>query len=74
MTHGDIFKYFELYFPDYAKDKVDVWFQNGKNSIRIRQKNRQEFIFTYNGKDNWKFETIDSFMDGLRGASCIIQV
>lgn len=67
MNHGEIYKYFELYFPDFSGDKVDVWFQNGKNSIRVRQKNRQEFIFTYNGKDNWKFETVESFMVGLKG-------
>lgn len=67
MNHGEIYKYFELYFPDFSGDKVDVWFQNGKNSIRVRQKNRQEFIFTYNGKDNWKFETVESFMAGLKG-------
>lgn len=64
---GGVYKYFELYFPDFSGDKVDVWFQNGKNSIRVRQKNRQEFIFTYNDKDNWKFETVESFMAGLKG-------
>lgn len=67
MSHSDVHKWFELYFPDYAGDKVDTWFQNGKNSIRIRLKNRQEFVFTMHGKNNWKFETLESFMDGLRG-------
>lgn len=67
MSHSEIYKYFELYFPDFAGDKVDVWFQNGKNSIRIRQKNHQEFIFTYNGNSNWKFETMKSFVTGLKG-------
>lgn len=69
MSHSEIYKYFELYFPDFAGDKVDVWFQNGKNSICIRQKNRQEFIFTYNGKTNWKFETVGSFIAGLKGGN-----
>ncbi len=42
MTHNEVYKRFELYFPQYAgADKVDVWFPNGKNSIRIRQKNKQ---------------------------------
>lgn len=67
MSHGDVYKWFELYFPDYAGDKVDTWFPNGKNGIRIRQKNHQEFIFTFNGKDDWKFETLNSFLAGLRG-------
>lgn len=45
MSHSEVYKWFELYFPQYAGDKVESWFQNGKNSIRIRQKNHQEFIF-----------------------------
>lgn len=48
-------------------DKVESWFQNGKNSIRIRQKNHQEFIFTFNNEGNWRFETVESFMNGLKG-------
>lgn len=67
MTHSDVYKWFELYFPNYAGDKAIVWFQNGKNSIRVRQKNLQEFIFTFNGEKNWKFETADSFISGLKG-------
>ena len=39
MTHNEVFKWFELYFPIYAGDKIDTWFQNGKNSIRVRQTN-----------------------------------
>lgn len=38
MSHSEVYKWFELYFPQYAGDKVETWFQNGKNSIRIRQK------------------------------------
>lgn len=50
-----------------AGDKVESWFQNGKNRIRIRQKNHQEFIFTFNNEGNWRFETVESFMNGLKG-------
>ena len=46
MSHSEIMKWFEYYFPDYSRNRVDVWFPNGRNSIRIRQKNGQEFIFT----------------------------
>ena len=67
MTHKSVDQWFELYFPQYAGDKVDVWFQNGKNSIRIRQKNHQEFIFTFNDKDDWRFETVKSFINELKG-------
>lgn len=62
MSHNEVYKWFELYFPQYSGDKVEVWFPNGKNSIRIRQKNKQEFIFTYNRATDWKFETITSFL------------
>lgn len=44
MSHNDVYKWFELYFPLYAGEKVSAWFQNGKNSIRVRQTNGQEFI------------------------------
>ena len=64
MSHRDILKYFELYFPHYAGDKIEVWFPNGKDSIRIRQKNKQDFVFTYHGTANWRFETIESFLNG----------
>ena len=67
MSHSEVYKWFELYFPQYAGDKVESWFQNGKNSIRIRQKNHQEFIFTFNNEGNWRFETVESFMNGLKG-------
>lgn len=36
MSHSEVYKWFELYFPQYAGDKAETWFQNGKNSIRIR--------------------------------------
>jgi len=67
MAHGDVYKWFELYFPNYAGEKIEIWFPNGKNSIRIRQTNKQEFIFTYNGKDDWRFETVKSFIKGRKG-------
>lgn len=67
MSHNDVYKWFELYFPNYAGDAVDAWFPNGKNSVRVRQKNRQEFVFTFHDRANWKFETVGSFMTGLRG-------
>lgn len=62
MSHKEIYKWFELYFPIYAGDRVEVWFPNGKNSIRIRQINKQEFVFTYHSNKKWKFETLDSFL------------
>lgn len=65
MSHNEIYKWFELYFQPYAGDKVSAWFQNGKNSIRIRQTNGQEFVFTYHSAKNWRFETIDSYVEKM---------
>ena len=67
MSHSEVYKWFELYFPQYAGNKVEAGFQNGKNSIRIRQTNNQEFIFTFSDKGNWRFETVESYMKGLKG-------
>ncbi len=67
MAHGDVYKWFELYFPNYAGEKIEIWFPNGKNSIRVRQTNKQEFIFTYSGKDDWRLETAKSFAKGRKG-------
>lgn len=30
MSHSEVYKWFELYFPQYAGDKVESWFQNGR--------------------------------------------
>lgn len=63
MVHQEIFKLFSLYFPDYyGKEKSDVWFANGKNSIRIRLKNKQELIFTCYGKNDWRLETLKCYI------------
>jgi len=68
MSHNEVYKWFELYFPLYAGDnKVAAWFANGKNSIRVRQTNGQEFIFTYDGKYDWRFETVNSFLKRMKG-------
>lgn len=67
MVHTDVYKWFALYFPDYAGDRVDKWFPNGKNSIRVRQTNGQEFIFTYNSQKDWRLETINSFLSSAKG-------
>lgn len=67
MSHSEVMKWFEYYFPDYAGERIDVFFPNGRNSIRIRQKNGQEFIFTYHSQKEWKLETITSFLNGIEG-------
>ena len=68
MNHSVVYKWFALYFPDYAGDKVTSWYPNGNSSIRIKQKNGQEFIFTLIDKCDWTFETIGSFIKRTKGA------
>lgn len=67
MVHNEIIKKLELILPAYSGESITVWFPNGKNSIRIRKKDGNEFIFTYNNKNNWKFETIDSYIKNMKG-------
>lgn len=61
MMSKDIYEWFKLYFPQFV-EHVESWFPNGKNSVRVRQTNGQEFIFSYNGQRDWRFETVDSFL------------
>lgn len=61
MAHKEVLNNFKLYFPQFA-ESIDVWFPNGKNSIRIRLKDKREFIFTYHNVLFWRFETVDSFL------------
>lgn len=66
MSHKEVYKWFELYFPQYSK-YIKEWFPNGKNSVRVRQINGQDFVFTFNAPNNWRFETVGSFINELKG-------
>lgn len=66
MFHSDIFKAFKDYLPDRA-EKVTEYFPSGKNTIRVRQTNGQEFIFSYSGPRAWKFETMNQFIAEMKG-------
>jgi len=66
MVHSKIFEYFKECLPANA-EKVETYFPNGRNSIRVRQINGKEFIFSFNGSRAWKFETIDQFLAGMKG-------
>ena len=64
MTHDRIYKIFESLLPSY-RVLVSQWFQNGKNSIRVRIEGN-DYIFTYNNPKDWKFETVESFLKGMK--------
>ena len=66
MLHEDVYKKFEQQFPQYSKC-ISEWFPNGKDSIRVRAESGSDFIFTYHDWTNWRFETVDSFINGLKG-------
>lgn len=66
MIHKHIFKKFEEYFPAYANDS-EAWFPAGKNTIRIRLKNKREFIFQYDGPNDMRFETMEFFVERMKG-------
>ena len=66
MVHSKVFECFQEHLPAFA-EKVETYFPNGKNSIRVRQKDGKEFIFSFNGEKTWRFETIDQFLAGMKG-------
>ena len=68
MTHDVIFGYFRNCIPQCSKpSKIERWFPNGKNSIRIRFEDESEYVFTYYGDNVWCFETVDCFIMRLKG-------
>lgn len=66
MLQHEIYKLFCDRFPEYCRPD-DIWFPNGKNSVRIRQSNGQELVFTYHSRKNWRLETVESFISRLKG-------
>lgn len=66
MSQEKVFAIFNTLFPQFS-GQIESWFPNGKNSIRIRRFDNQDFIFTYNEPMDWRFETVDSFINGIHG-------
>jgi len=64
MTHRTILEQFNLYFPQFSRE-VESWSPHGKNTIRIRSISRREYIYKFNGMDDWSLETIDSFINRM---------
>lgn len=57
MNHKRIYEYFSKNVPDYA-DRTKLYIKNKHNSIKLKLLNGEEYIFTINGKNNWKLERI----------------
>lgn len=69
MLQEEVFKQFKKIFPSYSCH-IKEWFPNGRNSVRIRMSGA-DYIFTYTGYDDWKFETVGSYIKSLKkGGVC----
>lgn len=66
MVHAQVYSFFKKVMPLEEKEAT-VYFPNGRNSIRIRKKNGQEFIFSYRSETEWSYETVDLFLARLKG-------
>ena len=62
MTHNDIIEAFKDRFPGSVED-IETIFQNGKNSIRVRFTNKNEFVFTYYDNSTWCLETVKHHLE-----------
>ena len=66
MTHLAVYEIFKTFLPHIA-EKTEAWFQNGKNSIRIRTTDKRDYVFTYSTEYSWSFETVDSYIKHMKG-------
>lgn len=65
MLHTEVYEKFKFYFPRQSSE-VFEWFPNGLNSIRVRRA-ASELVFTYNNGYDWCLETVDSFINKMKG-------
>ena len=65
MTPNDIFNKFLNVFPI---DKNDVeWFkQIDIDVIRVRLKNRKEFVFSYISSNKWRIDSVDLYKSEMK--------
>lgn len=68
MLQKDVFNKFKELFPQHA-EQIEMWFPNGKNSVRVRDYNKHDYVFTYHGRNSWSFETVDCHVERMRGGS-----
>lgn len=66
MIHTQVYEFFKKCLPEQAS-KVIEYFPNGRDSIRVRKENKQEFIFSLTSPKEWKYETIDQFLNDMKG-------
>ena len=65
MTHNKVYEDFIERLPIYA-EKIEEWFPNGKDSIRVRFKDGKDHIYTIT-EFGFSFETKEHFINRLKG-------
>lgn len=66
MSHKDVLEQFKKYFPQYAEN-MEQWFPNGRNSVRVRRPHMPDVVFTFHNPIDWRFETVDRYIESMRG-------
>jgi len=60
MLHDKVLEWYTIMFPieDPEKGGINIWFPNGKNSIRVRHLDGLEVVFTFNTTIDWSLMTL----------------
>lgn len=66
MNHKEVYEQFAGLFPMFAGENATVWFSNGKNSIRIRETDGRELVFSIISKNEWMMESMEHFVKRMR--------
>lgn len=64
MTPEKLFEAFKK-ITGFNSDDIERYFTNGKYSIRVRFKDKSEYIFTYKTPRKWRLETYESYLYGF---------
>lgn len=71
MTHRQLYSLFRDIFSN-CTNADTLYFPNGRNSIRIRgvvglHNDRIDYVFTYYSNSRWRLETVDCYLDRMKG-------
>ena len=65
MTPNDIYRKFLNVFPINSED-VEWFKQIDIDVIRVRLKNRKEFVFSYISSNKWRIDSVDLFKSEMK--------
>lgn len=65
MTQKDVLKAF-MEISRTTEEDIEMWFPNGKDSVRVKLKNKRELIFTYDSPNYWRLETKGAFLTNMK--------